>query len=137
MKRFLRLHASFFNHAQPREIQACGPLGQAPSYDLNLTAPVLEPTVFQKWAKDPAKPLFPRATFAQYPPGGPFKAVTALAGLSAGHGNAVFHCEAQLKIGERYFHNHSKSDIGEFDLERAIARSHNVYFYQLALKMGH
>jgi penicillin-binding protein 2 len=112
-------------------------LASWPSYDLNLWVPKVEIEEYQKRSADPAKPLFPRATFAQYPTGGPFKLVTALAGLAAGHGNAVFFCEEKLKIGDRYFHNHSKKDVGDFDLERAIARSHNVYFYQLALQLGH
>ncbi len=108
-----------------------------PGYDLNDWIPRLEPEVYEKWRDDPGKPILPRATFAQYPPGLSFSLVTALAAMAAGQGDAVFHCEPSLKIGDRTFHNWSKTDMGEFDLERAIVRRHNVYFYQLALKLGH
>ncbi len=108
-----------------------------PDFDLNVWLPNIEPAEFERLRDDPEKPLFPRATSSTYQPSTVFQLVTAMAGLASGYGDAVFHCEDRLLIDGRTFHSHSKSDVGEFDLERAIIRSHYVYFYQLAMKLGH
>lgn len=113
-------------------------LASNPGFDLNVWVPGIKNEVFQKLNTDPRKPLYPRATFGQYPPASTFKIVTALGALESGKvtERTAFNCSASLYIGDRYFNNHSKSGEGMMNVITAIKRSCNTWMYQAALAVG-
>ena len=89
-------------------------------------------------------PLFIRAVNGQYAPGSTFKPVVGLAGISSGVTQWSETIEDkgwfQLPGQERVYRDWSwtKDDSGgqgQVDLNRAIYRSSNVYFYDLASRM--
>ena len=88
--------------------------------------------------KDPRKPLVNKCLQGQYPPGSTFKMVVALAALEAGVvavGDEVT-CNGEYEFGDRVFHCWKKQGHGSLALVDAIAQSCDIYFYDLAQKVG-
>jgi penicillin-binding protein 2 len=68
-------------------------------------------------------------------PGSVFKPVVALAAAAAGFGTErTFTCEGTLRFGGVTFH--CEGHHGVVNMERAIAQSCNIYFYQVARLTG-
>ena len=109
-----------------------------PGYDLNLWVPGIKSADFQKLNQDPKKPLYPRASFGQYPPASTFKIVTALGALESGKvtERTSYDCDNAYYIGDRYFKNWNKNGEGSMNVITAIKRSCNTWFYQAALAVG-
>lgn len=109
-----------------------------PGYDLNVWVPGIHQKDFQKLKDDPRNPLYARASFGQYPPASTFKIVTALGALESGKitERTSFNCSTSFLVGDRYFHNHSKTGEGMMNVITAIKRSCNTWFYQAALAVG-
>lgn len=96
----------------------------------------------QTWFSDPDQPFFNRATSGAYPPGSVFKMVTALAGLESKAIDTSTEVvdEGVLKVGDYaygnwYFRQYGRTE-GAISLERAIARSNDIYFYKAAEWVG-
>ncbi len=108
-----------------------------PTFDLNSFIP-LSSAHFESLMKDPTVPLLPRAFQGHYFPGSTFKLVAALAALKSGviDENTLFDGPPSLAIGDLVFHNWNKQGEGLLNLEGAIKRSCNTWFYQAALKTG-
>jgi penicillin-binding protein 2 len=115
---------------------------------LALTSvPAFEPSVFgngvsrkiwRELTTDPRAPLLNKAISGQYPPGSTFKMIVALAALEAGvagpdHG---VYCPGHLTLGRHTFHCWKRGGHGELSLVDALAQSCDVYFYDLARKVG-
>ena len=113
------------------------------------SAPAFDPNEFisgitsRRWAElntDEARPLLNRAVRGTFPPGSPFKLVTAAVALKRGLVDFDTHmpqsCSGGLRFGNRVFHCWKRSGHGSLDLRGAIANSCNVYFYQLGLRIG-
>ncbi len=113
------------------------------------SAPAFDPNEFisgisgRRWSElntDEAKPLFNRATRGAFPPGSPFKLVTAAVALKRGlvtfSSRMPQPCTGGFRFGNRVFHCWNKSGHGSLDLSEAITRSCNIYFYQLGLRIG-
>lgn len=85
--------------------------------------------------------LVNRATQGQYPPGSTYKIVTALAYLrSGGKTEDMFHCggsygESSDEEDEYIIHCYNNKAHGDEDLITAFAKSCNVAFSQVALKI--
>ena len=122
----------------------------APTYDPNLftqfTLTTEDKTLrhqrMQALLNDPRKVLFNRAVAGEYPPGSVFKLVTAIAGLESGSltENTIVKDEGTLKVGDYsyanwYFSQYGRTE-GDISLERAIARSNDIYFYKAAEFIG-
>lgn len=108
-----------------------------PSFDPNL---VLD-TRSEIWTglmKNPYGPLRNKAIQDHFPPGSTFKVFTALAGLKehAVNPQTKVFCPGYFKFGSRIFHCHKKQGHGEVSLVTAIKFSCNVYFYNIAAKIG-
>ena len=115
-----------------------------PSYDPNLFVTGMSISTFDDLASSIYLPLFNRAVNGQYAPGSTFKPVVGLAGISSGVTQWSETIEDkgwfQLPGQERVYRDWSwtKDDSGgqgQVDLNRAIYRSSNVYFYDLASRM--
>lgn len=107
-----------------------------PSYDPNLLSGYITHSQWAKIANDPGRPFNNRAISGTYPPGSIFKLITALAGLESGKitPNTTFVCGGSYRLGKWTFkctHTH-----GAVNLNRAIGLSCNVYFYNVAQKVG-
>jgi penicillin-binding protein 2 len=116
-----------------------------PGYDPNLFVTGISAQQYEALNDARDKPLFNRATNGQYAPGSTFKPVVALAGLSNGvtdwdrtivdHG--FFKLPGQARIYRDWSWRPGNSGgQGVENLTRAIYRSSNVYFYDLANRLG-
>ncbi len=88
--------------------------------------------------KDPSFPLVNRATQGVYPPGSIFKIVTAAAALKEGviDTTTPFYCPGFYKFGKKTFRCWRKGGHGRMDLHQAIVGSCDVYFYNVAQRLG-
>lgn len=88
--------------------------------------------------RDPRKPLVNKCLQGQYPPGSTFKMVVSLAALEAGVVSASdeVECTGEYEFGDRIFHCWKKEGHGSLAMVNAIAQSCDVYFYDLAQKVG-
>ena len=88
------------------------------------------------------KPLFNRALFGQYPPGSTFKPFVGLAGIEQrrfGVKESIYCRGPYLLPGdetERKYRDWKKEGHGVVDLEESIEQSCDVYYYELAYRMG-
>jgi len=111
-------------------------MASRPTYDLNIWVPTIGEEEFGRLRDDDSKPMYARAFQAAYPPASSFKPVVALTALTNGviTSKTLFNCPAKLKIGDTWMSNHSKYPEGDINVTRALARSNNVWFYQVGIK---
>lgn len=109
-----------------------------PDYDLNDLTPYISRETFAQIEERGA--WMNRALQGLYPPGSPFKLLTATAGLRAGAitPETVVNCSGHLKVGNKQFVCTAwrRGGHGPMKLADAIRASCNVYFYQTALDVG-
>lgn len=110
-------------------------LVSSPGYSLSDFASVTPRTVLDSLNKDEDKPLFNRATMSINPPGSTFKMLMAIAALEEGviTPNTYINCKGGYTFG-RYFRCHGVHGIT--NVEKAIEKSCNTFFYPLVLKIG-
>jgi penicillin-binding protein 2 len=115
-------------------------LYSAPGYDPNEFVGGISTTEWRRLIDDPAKPLLDRAIQTRYPPASPFKLAIAAMALKRGVATLSTYmpepCRGGLQVGNRYFRCWKPEGHGRVDLEGAIAKSCDVYFYQLGLRIG-
>lgn len=101
----------------------------SPSYDPNLLVGRGRSKNFAELNRDTLKPLFNRATQAQYPPGSTFKTVNTLIGLQEGtlHEYTRYGCSGVGSTPIACSHNHP----APLDLLHAIEQSCNPYFWNV------
>jgi len=89
---------------------------------------------WQAMLDDPLRPLVDKSIQGQYPPASTYKIVTAMAGLGEKIVNpdTVFYCTGSLKFGNRTFRCWKRGGHGAVNLNRALAESCDVYFYQIS-----
>ena len=115
-----------------------------PGYDPNLFVTGIEKDQYQQLVNARDTPLFNRATHGQYSPGSTFKPAVALAGL-ANHAiswgeiiedKGFFKLPNQDRIYRDWsWKKNNSGGQGKVDMRRAIYRSSNVYFYDLATRL--
>lgn len=92
--------------------------------------------------ENPLQLFFNRAVGGSYPPGSVFKLVTAMAGLDSKSINSQTEVvdRGTLEVGEYSFANWYYTQYGGVEgtisLERALARSNDIYFYKAAEWIG-
>lgn len=124
-----------------------------------VSTPSFDPNILSKRESDPEKEkerrqkvseffthpkqlFFNRASGGAYPPGSVFKLVTSMAALETGSVdvNTTVQDEGILKVGEYSYANWYFSQYGRVEgsisLQRAIARSNDIYFYKAAEWIG-
>ena len=111
-------------------------LASHPSFDLNDLSPYISQNTFD--SINDAGAWLNRSVQLSYPPGSTFKLITAIAGLKKGiiNKDTIVNCPGVYKVGNRIYHCHAKHGHGNVDLEKAIAASCNVFFYDIGLKLG-
>ena len=87
---------------------------------------------------DDAKPFMNKAIEGLYPPGSTFKIVVALAALESGAitPNEKIFCPGYWEYGNHKYHCWEKDGHGWVDLIGALKHSCDIYFYQVALRIG-
>lgn len=119
-------------------------LYSAPTFDPNR----LDASLFA--AKGENSPLLNRALHGLYPPGSTFKMVVASAAVERGLGGVEFDCPSggytPPRRGARPIRDHEYyayvrngavwPGFGRIGLDRALAKSSNVYFAQLGVRLG-
>ncbi len=87
---------------------------------------------------NPFKPLINKSIAGQYPPGSTIKPIIALAALEEGvirEDEAVF-CGGKRYLGSHAFHCWKKHGHGWMNLKDAIKHSCDIYFYEIASRLG-
>jgi len=115
-------------------------LASLPSYNPNLFVHGISLKDYSRLRDSPDRPLFNRALSGQYPPGSTFKPFVGLAGLEnrvIGHLETIpCHGYFMLPNEDRKYRDWKKSGHGDMDLQHAIEQSCDVYFYELAYRLG-
>ncbi|HEY1427818.1 MAG TPA: penicillin-binding protein 2 [Caulobacteraceae bacterium] len=107
----------------------------APSFDANRFVKGLTAPEYRALADYDHKPLINKAVNANYPPGSTFKTMVALTALEMGiPASTQFTCNKSWFWGGRTWH--CDEAHGTLDLKGGIAHSCDIYFYQMALKIG-
>jgi penicillin-binding protein 2 len=114
-------------------------LYSAPTPDYNRFIGGVPAAYFDSLLKDPRKPLYNKALQGTYPPGSTWKLATTVMGLEQGSvtmsDRMPIPCTGGMQYGNRYFRCWDKRGHGNLTLAGAIAKSCDVYFYQLGLKL--
>ena len=112
-----------------------------------VSAPSFDPNMFDSYDADEyiktlrnnyMKPFMNKATEGLYPPGSTFKIVVALAALESGAitPNEKIHCPGHWDYGDRRYHCWEEGGHGWVNLADALKHSCDIYFYQVALRIG-
>ena len=116
-----------------------------PGYDPNLFVTGIDHKTYAALRDSKDVPLFNRALQGQYEPGSTLKPIIGLAGLVSGITSPEYTIEDpgwfRLPGSSRLYRDwnwkaNGAGGHGVVNLEKAIYRSCNVYFYSLAVKMG-
>jgi len=110
----------------------------SPSFDPNQFVRGISQRDYSSLTENDHRPLANKVVQGVYPPGSTFKMVTALAALEAGVidlGTRV-RCPGYLEYGDTRFHCWKRGGHGSVDLERSLAESCDVYYYEIAQKVG-
>jgi penicillin-binding protein 2 len=107
----------------------------APSFDANRFVKGLTGPEYRQLAEYDHKPLFNKTVSANYPPGSTFKTMVALTALEMGiPTSTTYTCNKAWFWGGRTWH--CDEAHGTLDMKGGIAHSCDIYFYQLALRIG-
>lgn len=109
-----------------------------PSFDSNAFNKGLSGREWRALTTNPRSPLINKSIAGQYAPGSTFKVCVALAALEKGvvTPQQRFVCPGHLELGNMRFHCWKKEGHGWMDMEAGIAHSCDVYFYEVARRVG-
>jgi penicillin-binding protein 2 len=110
-----------------------------PAFDPNEFTAGISQARLDELRQDPRKPEFNRALRGTYPPGSPFKLMTAAAALDRGYVSTSTRfepCYGGYIYGNRYFGCWDPAGHGSLDLMGAIVQSCDTYFYQLIQRLS-
>ncbi len=115
-------------------------MASQPSFDPNLFVTGISFKDYAALRDSIDRPLYNRVLRGLYPPGSTIKPMVAAAGLDAGvitERSRIFDPGYyQLPNYEHKYRNWNRNGEGWVDLQLAIMRSNDTYFYDLALKLG-
>jgi len=111
------------------------------------STPSFDPNIFEKddgeeyiasLLTDIAKPFMNKTIEGLYPPGSTFKIIVALTALESGAITPTekIFCPGYWEYGNHKYHCWEKEGHGWVDLAGALKHSCDVYFYQVALRIG-
>lgn len=109
-----------------------------PSFDPSLFDSGVSHAQWIEWTNNQHTPLINKAVAGVYPPGSTFKPAVAMAALESGlvsPTDRVF-CPGHLDVGGTRFHCWSRWGHGSVDLHLALKYSCDVYFYEIARRIG-
>lgn len=108
-----------------------------PGFDPNEVTYGLSSGKWRDLMGDIEKPLINKAISNQYPPGSTFKLAVALAALKDGaNPETMYYCPGFMQLGNHRFSCWKKEGHGNLNMRQAIKGSCNVYFFNLAKRLG-
>lgn len=112
-------------------------IASTPSYDPNAFSEGISTKDWQTLVNNSRAPLTNKAIGGQYSPGSTFKIAVALAALDHGlmEDHSVY-CPGFVQLGNRRFHCWKKHGHGTMNLTDAMRESCDVWFYDVARKVG-
>ena len=113
-------------------------LVSAPTFEPNEFVHGLDKKYWNSLIKDGKKPLTNKAMSGLYPPGSTIKTLVALSALENGiiKPQDTFRCKGKIELHGEKFHCWEKKGHGIVNLRKGIQRSCDVYFYEIARKLG-
>jgi penicillin-binding protein 2 len=109
-----------------------------PSFDPNEFNKGISGPLWRDLLGNPKGPLTNKSVSGQYAPGSTFKPMVALAALESGLITPEFRvgCPGHYEMGSAKFHCWKKGGHGGVDMVDAIKQSCDVYFYEVARRIG-
>ncbi len=109
-----------------------------PTFDPNKFAVHIKPKDWKEIMDNKDNPMLNRAIQAQQAPGSTFKPIVALAGLETStiDDKYTIHCPGGATFYGHYYHCWQKGGHGTVQLHKGIVQSCDVYFYNVANKLG-
>ena len=113
-------------------------ISSSPAYDPNKFVRGISVDDYGVLRDNDRRPLASKTVQDAYPPGSTFKMVTAMAAIDAGviGPEETVWCPGYLEVGGRRFHCWKRAGHGHMNLEQSLRESCDVYYYDLALKVG-
>ena len=113
-------------------------LSSTPGYDPNLFNVGINNEQWKGLTTDDHKPLLNKVIGGVYPPGSTFKTAMALGAYDNGLKDLQVFCSGAMTIGNHEFHCWAwkKGGHGHVDLERGIQVSCDIFFYEVARRLG-
>lgn len=115
-------------------------LVSTPSFDPNLFVNGISGPDYRALRDSPDMPLYNRALQGQYPPGSTMKPFYALAGLHYGVVTPQTRIRDpgfyQLPGDSRHYRDWKRGGHGYVDLKQSVAESCDIFYYDLAHKLG-
>ena len=109
-----------------------------PSFDPNSLSSNIDKNLWDKWSTKGSKVFINKALQEYYSPGSVFKPFIALSALEEGiiNKDSLLHSPGTFKVGQRIYHDHNPLGYGKINVQTAIERSANTFFYQIAELLG-
>ncbi|WP_223423405.1 penicillin-binding protein 2 [Tateyamaria pelophila] len=113
-------------------------IASAPTFDPNLFVRGISSRDYNALTDNKYRPLASKSVQGAYPPGSTFKMITAMAALEEGliGPDDTVYCPGHLEVAGRKFHCWKRAGHGWVDLQNSLKQSCDVYYYDLALKVG-
>ena len=110
----------------------------SPNFNPNSFVHGVNKTEWDELQSNRDKPMINKAVSGLYPPGSTIKTLTALSALENDvvSPNLQIKCDGYIDFYGEKFHCWKKSGHGTLNLRGAIKRSCDVYFYEVARKLG-
>jgi len=109
-----------------------------PGFDPRAMQTGLSNEDWRRLMENPFKPLLDKTTGGEFPPGSVYKPVVAMAALEERvvDANKTYHCPGYFTLGNRRFYCHERHGHGTVNLQLAMMKSCDVYFYQVGVELG-
>ena len=110
----------------------------SPSYDPNTFVHGVDRKYWNELINNEKKPLTNKALSGLYPPGSTIKTLVALSALENNISKPLnrVKCTGKIELFGEKFHCWKKKGHGIMNMRSAIQRSCDVYFYEVARKLG-
>lgn len=111
-----------------------------PPFDPNRFTGGIPVDYWKELNTDPRRPLFNKVIQGTYPPASTYKLATATIALQRGlvrlDERMPIPCRGGMQYGRRFFRCWEKRGHGSLDLQGALEKSCDVYFYQVGMRVG-
>ena len=113
-------------------------IASSPGFDPNLFVRGISQKDYAALTENDHRPLANKAVQGAYPPGSTFKLVTALAALESGMItlDTKVRCPGYIEFGGTKFHCWKRGGHGSVNLEKSLQESCDVFYYEIAQKVG-
>jgi len=110
----------------------------SPTYDPNKFVHGISSADWQSLIKDKKKPLMNKSLAGLYPPGSTIKPIVALSALENDVINPklIVQCKGDIELYGQKYHCWKDKGHGFMNLRSAIKQSCDVYFYEVARRLG-